>query len=87
MGQAGVSAACHGLADRPPWGVRLFQDQIYQKGDRFIRIIRLDRYEVEYKATVGGPKEEGTVAVAAKKEFCRLLKGMVLIFPEKKPTV
>lgn len=65
-------------------GVRLFQDQIYQKGDRFIRIVRLDRYEVEYKTTLSEMKGEGVVAVATKKDFCRLLKGMTLVFPEKR---
>lgn len=64
--------------------MRLFQDQIYQKGDQFIRIVRLDRYEVEYKATTGSVKGEGTQAVLVKKEFCRLLKGMTLVIPEKK---
>lgn len=64
--------------------MRLFQDQVYQKGERFIRIVRLDRYEVEYKATTGGVKGEGTQQVLVKKEFCRLLKGMTLVVPEKK---
>jgi len=64
--------------------MRLFQDQVYQKGDRFIRIVRLDRYEVEYKDTTGSVKGEGTQQVLVKKEFCRLLKGMALVVPEKK---
>lgn len=64
--------------------MRIFQDEIYQKGQNFIRIVRLDRYEVEYKATVGDPKAECESKVLAKKEFCRLLKGMTLIFPVKK---
>lgn len=64
--------------------MRLFQDQIYQKADRFVRIVRLDRYQVEFKTTLGGPKGEGETAVLAKKEFCRLIKGMTLIAPPKK---
>lgn len=64
--------------------MRLFQDQVYQKGEQFIRIVRLDRYEVEYKVTTGSVKSEGTQTVLAKKPFCRLLKGMTLIVPEKK---
>ncbi len=64
--------------------MRLFQDQIYRKGDQFIRIIRLDRYEVEFKTTKGEVKGDGPVQVFKKKEFCRLLKGMVLFVPEKK---
>lgn len=65
--------------------MRIFQDQIYQKSGHFIRIVRLDRYEVEYKSSDGSPKGDGTVAVLPKKEFCRLLKGMTLVVPEKKP--
>ncbi len=64
--------------------MRLFQDQIYQKGDRFIRIVRLDRYEVEFKATIGDPKAEGMISTLSKKEFCRSLKGMTLVVPVKK---
>jgi hypothetical protein len=63
--------------------MRLFQDQVYQKGEQFIRIVRLDRYEVEYKTIKGSAKGEGTVAVSVKKEFCRMLKGMTLVVPEK----
>lgn len=65
--------------------MRIYQDEIYQKGEKYIRIVRLDRYEVEYKTMNGDPKGEGVVAVAAKKEFCRLLKGMTLVPPVKKP--
>lgn len=61
--------------------MRLYQDQLYQKGDRFIRILRLDRYEVEFKTTMGDPKGDGETQVFAKKEFCRLLKGMTLVTP------
>ncbi|MES2660533.1 MAG: hypothetical protein V4689_18045 [Verrucomicrobiota bacterium] len=67
--------------------MRLFQDQIYRKGDQHIRIIRLDRYEVEFKTTQGDPKGEGTVQVFKKKEFCRLLKNMTLVVPVKKDAV
>lgn len=64
--------------------MRLYQDEIYQKGAKYIRIVRLDRYEVEFKTMEGNPKGEGTVAVLPKKEFCRLLKGMTLVVPVKK---
>jgi hypothetical protein len=64
--------------------MRLYQDEVYQKGEKFIRIVRLDRYEVEFKTMIGGPKEDGEVATLVKKEFCRLLKGMTLVFPVKK---
>lgn len=67
-----------------PARMRLFQDQIYQKGDRFIRIVRLDRYQVDFKDTTGDPKGPAEVTTLAKKEFCRLLKGMTLVFPPAK---
>jgi hypothetical protein len=64
--------------------MRIYQDEIYQKGVKFIRIVRLDRYEVEYKTMSGDPKGEGPLAVATKKDFCRLLKGMERVLPVKK---
>jgi hypothetical protein len=67
--------------DMPVRHMRIYQDEVYRKGERYIRILRLDRYEVEFKTMTGGPKSEGPVAVATKKEFCRLLKGMELVPP------
>ena len=64
--------------------MRIFQDEIYQKGAKYIRIVRLDRYEVEFKTMETNPKGEGAVAVLPKKEFCRLLKGMTLMASVKK---
>ncbi len=66
--------------------MRIYQDEVYRKGEKFIRIVRLDRYEVEYKTMNGDPKGEGVVAVATKKDFCRLLKGMTLV-PHLKKTL
>ena len=65
--------------------MRLFQDQVYRKGERFLKIIRLDRYEVEFKSGDGNLKEGGAAVVLPKKEFCRLLKGMELVVPPPKP--
>jgi hypothetical protein len=64
--------------------MRIYQDEVYQKGTKFIRIVRLDRYEVEFKTMTGDPKGEGSLAVLSKKEFCRTLKGMTLVAPVKK---
>ena len=77
-------AACQSRAASSACAMRLFQDQIYQKGERYIRIIRLDRYQVDFKATTGDPKGEAEVQTLAKKEFCRSLKGMTLVVPVKK---
>lgn len=79
-----VSPACQREKAASVSPMRIYQDEIYQKGAKFIRIVKLDRYEVEYKTMDGSPKGEGVVAVAAKKEFCRLLKGMTLVPPVKK---
>jgi len=76
--------ACHPSAAPPDWAMRIYQDEIYQKGEKFIRIVRLDRYEVEFKTASGDPKGAGSVSVLPKKEFCRLLKGMTLVVPVKK---
>ena len=64
--------------------MRLFQDQVYRKGERFLKIMRLDRYEVEFKTSDGDLKADGAVATLSKKEFCRLLKGMELVIPPPK---
>ena len=76
--------ACQYRSFRARSAMRLYQDEIYQKGAKYVRIIKLDRYEVEFKTMEGNPKGEGTVAVMPKKEFCRLLKGMTLVVPVKK---
>ena len=78
-------SACQTAEAAPVLRMRIYQDEIYQKGVNFIRIVRLDRYEVEFKSTTGDPKGEGSLAVLSKKEFCRLLKGMTLVPPVKKP--
>ncbi len=67
--------------------MRLYQDEIYQKGEKLIRIVRLDRYEVEFKTMTSDPKGPGEVTTMVKKEFCRLLKGMTLVPPVKKVVV
>lgn len=64
--------------------MRIFQDEVYQKGGKFLRIVRLDRYEVEFKTMDGDPKGPGGLTTLPKKEFCRLLKGMTLVPPVKK---
>lgn len=76
--------ACQLCSGPPVSAMRIYQDEIYQKGAKFIRIVKLDRYEVEYKTMDADPKGSGTVAVATKKDFCRLLKGMTLLKPVKK---
>ncbi len=76
--------ACQTVEAGPACAMRIYQDEIYQKGEKFIRIVRLDRYEVEFKTMSGDPKGEGSISVLPKKEFCRSLKGMSLVVPVKK---
>lgn len=66
-------------------GMKLRQGQVWQRGDEFIRIVRLERLEVEYKSLASLASKEGTKHVTSKKEFCRLLKQARLLQPAKTP--
>lgn len=61
--------------------IKLQQGQIWKQGDSFLRIVRLARLEVEYKAMTDLVTREGTHHHVTKKEFCRLLKGATLLPP------
>jgi hypothetical protein len=62
--------------------LKLQQDQLWKKGDRFLRITHLERLAVEYKEMTNLETKEGELHVLTKKEFCRLLKGAVLLPPK-----
>jgi hypothetical protein len=62
--------------------IKLQQDQLWKKGDRFLRITHLERLAVEYKEMADPETKEGERHVLTKKEFCRLLKGAVLLPPK-----
>ena len=66
----------------PP--MKLCQGQVWKKEGRFIRLVRLERLEVEYKSLASLATKEGTMHVTSKKDFCRLLKGAHLLSPDKK---
>ncbi|OGV72625.1 MAG: hypothetical protein A3K19_23320 [Lentisphaerae bacterium RIFOXYB12_FULL_65_16] len=66
--------------------MRLQQNQTWQQGDQYIRIVRLERLKVEYKAMKDLFTMEGKHHQVTKKEFCRLLKGAVLLPPAETPT-
>lgn len=59
--------------------MKLQQNQVWQTADGYIRITRLERLEVEYKQIKDLRSREGTHHHVTKKEFCRLLKGAVLL--------
>lgn len=59
--------------------MRLQQNQVYRKGDGFLRIVELQRLEVQYKEVRDLLTGAGTHHRASKKEFCRLIKGAELL--------
>jgi hypothetical protein len=62
--------------------VKLFQNQLYKRGDDFIRIVELERLAVVYKTMKDPIGGEGTTKMVTKKEFCRLIKGAELLDKE-----
>jgi hypothetical protein len=63
--------------------VKLRQAQIWKHGEEFLRIVRLERLEVEYKSTTSLTAKKGTHHTISKKEFCRLIKQAGLLEPAK----
>ncbi len=65
--------------------MNLEQGQIWKKDDEYLRIVEWARLSIEYKVMKDPATKEGTLHRVSKKEFCRLLKGAVLLVPEKLP--
>jgi len=65
--------------------MKLCQGQVWKKDKEYIRIVRLERLEVEYKSMPNLGNKEGAKIVTSKKDFCRLLKGAHLLQPAKTP--
>ena len=63
--------------------MKLCQGQVWKQGKEYIRIVRLERLEVEYKSLASLASREGTRHVTSKKDFCRLLKQARLLAPAK----
>lgn len=63
--------------------MKLEQGQIWQQGEQYFRIVKWARMAIEYKVMKDPASKEGSVHQVTKKEFCRLLKGAVLVQPEK----
>ncbi len=59
--------------------MKLRQGQIWKTGEGFLRIVRLERLAVGYKAMSTLDGADGEHRDATKKEFCRLLKGAELV--------
>ena len=67
--------------------MKLCQGQIWKQGKEYIRIVRLERLEVEYKSMPAINTKEGTKHITSKKDFCRLLKNARLLMRDKPPTL
>jgi hypothetical protein len=63
--------------------MKLYQGQLWKQGKEYIRIVRLERLEVEYKSLSSPGSREGIKHVTSKKDFCRLLKQAHLLGPPK----
>ncbi|MFC5453632.1 hypothetical protein [Prosthecobacter fluviatilis] len=66
--------------------MKLEQGQIWKQGENYIRIVEWARLSIEYKVMKDPISKVGTMHKATKKEFCRLLKGAVLLKPEDLPS-
>ncbi len=65
--------------------MKLEQGQIWKQGENYLRIVEWARMHIEYKIMKDPVSKEGTFHQVSKKEFCRMLKGAVLLTPEKAP--
>jgi hypothetical protein len=61
--------------------MKLRQNQVWKHGSEFLRIVALERLEVQYKAVTNLTTGEGKHHLVTKKEFCRLIKGATLLTP------
>ncbi len=59
--------------------MKLQQNQLYKKGEDYIRIVELARLAVSYKIMQNPMTGEGTTHLVTKKEFCRLIKDAELL--------
>ena len=64
--------------------LKLKQSQTWKCGDKFIRIVKLERLEVGYKSATAPNLTGGSHHQTSKKDFCRMLKGATLL-EEKNP--
>ena len=62
------------------------QGQIWKQGEDYLRIVEWARLSIEYKRMKDPVSKQGTLHKVTKKEFCRLLKGAVLLNPQELPS-
>jgi hypothetical protein len=65
--------------------MKLQQGQIWKQGEQHLRIVHLERLEVEYKSYTHLETKKGTHHQVTKKEFCKLIKGAELLPPAPAP--
>ncbi len=65
--------------------IRLQQGQVWHQGDLYLRIVRLERLEVEFKQMTDIITRDGTHHTVSKKEFCRIIKNATLIPQKQSP--
>lgn len=63
--------------------MKLQQNQVWKVGDEFLRIVALERLEVQYKNVTDVATGERKHHRVTKKEFCRLIKGATLLTPSE----
>ena len=63
--------------------MKLAQNQVWKRGDEYLRIVRLERLEVQYKAISNLLSGAGTHHHVSKKEFSRLIKNATLLTQEE----
>lgn len=59
--------------------IKLQQGQVWKRGEEYIRIVHLERLEVEYKSLTNLLSRDGTHHHTSKKEFCKLIKTAELL--------
>ena len=59
--------------------MKLQQGQVWKCGEEYVRIVHLERLAVAYKSATDRRFTDGKHQHTSKKDFCRLLKGAVLM--------
>ena len=83
----GMNAGC--FVSEQPFGkitlseMKLWQNQVWKQGDKYLRIVELERLEVQYKDVENLLTRVGVHHRVSKKEFCRLIKGATLLTQEE----
>ena len=61
--------------------MKLRQSQVWKLDKQYILVVQVERLAVDYKVIKNLTTREGVHHRISKKEFCRLVKGAVLMAP------